>query len=72
MTETVKELATRLALERMVNYCAELLEKLEYSANDLANGFGIVAEIQAKQLEDYEKELESTPEVYKPEPKATK
>lgn len=63
MTETIKGMAERLALERMVNYCAELLEKLEYSANDLANGFSIVAELQAKQLEEYNKELESTPEI---------
>lgn len=70
MVETVKEMANRLALERLVNYCAGLLEQLEYSANDLANGFGLVAEIQAKQLEDYEKELEATPVVVKPERKS--
>ena len=69
MTETIKEMAERLALERMVAYCAELLEKLEYGANDLSNAFGIIAEIQANQVKAYEKELEETPEVRKPEPK---
>jgi hypothetical protein len=54
----------------MVAYCAELLEKLEYGANDLSNAFGIIAEIQANQVKAYEKELEETPEVRKPEPKA--
>lgn len=83
MTETIKEMMNRLALEANVDFCLNLINKLEneasangykllYDINDLANGFNLLSEIQAKQLKDYNKELEETPEVRKPEPKPTK
>ena len=65
MTETIREFGKRLALEALVNYCATLLEQneLSYSANDLSIGFGVVADLQLKQIELYNKELEETPVV---------
>lgn len=66
MSETIREMGSRLAFEALVKYCLASLENSQYSAVDLATGFKAVADLQAKDLEAYNKELEETPVVVKP------
>jgi hypothetical protein len=73
LTETIKEFGLGLAkqyhLQNVLAICEQVLvsEQVQpYTAGDLAIGFSLIAEAQAKRLEEYEKELEASPEVGKP------
>lgn len=68
-TDTVWSMARRMAFEGLVEYCVAQLDKLNYDASDLAAGFGVVADLQIKQLAAYEEELKALPEVQKPKEK---